>query len=97
LEKKNKGIKRLKLFDIARDGKGVSKRRAELGTGFKRFFHSYKNNFGKLISVNIIMVLANFPLLFLVAVLSGLTKTNVLLPFSDLFQNIKNTICEVII
>jgi len=92
LEKKNKGIKRLKLFDIARDGKGVSKRRAELGTGFKRFFHSYKNNFGKLISVNIIMVLANFPLLFLVAVLSGLTKTNVLLPFSDLFQNINGII-----
>lgn len=88
MEKKNKGIKRLKLFDIARDGKGVSKRRADLGTGFKRFFHSYKNNFGKLISVNIIMVLGNFPLLFLVAVLSGLTKTNVSLPFSDLFQNI---------
>lgn len=92
MEKKNKGIKRLKLINIAKDGKGVSKKRANLGTGFKRFFHTYKNNFGKLITVNIIMVLGNFPLLFLVAVLSGLTKRTVMLPTSDLFQNVNGII-----
>ena len=92
MEKKSKGIKRLRLINIAKDGKGVSKKKADLGTGFKRFFHTYKTNFGKLITVNIIMVLGNFPLLFLVAVLSGLTKRTVMLPTSDLFQNINGLI-----
>ena len=48
--------KRLRLFDIQRDGKGISKNQKELEPGLKRFFISLKNNFGKIVSVNIIMV-----------------------------------------
>jgi len=80
--------KRFKLFDLQKEGKGISKSTAQLEPGFKKFFISYKNSFSKLISVNIIMVLGNFPLLFLIATLAGVTKYNVFLPLSDLFQNL---------
>lgn len=85
---KNNSNKRLRLFDISRDGKGVGKRDADLGTGVKRFFVSYKNNFNKILTVNIIMVLGNFPLLFLIAALSGYTMKDSFLPMHDLFQNL---------
>ena len=85
---KKKPTKRLRLVDFTRDGKGISKKEADLKPGFKRFFISYKNNFGKLVSTNIIFVLGNFPLFFLIAALAGVTKVDAFLPFSDLFQNI---------
>lgn len=85
---KKKTTKRLRLVDFNRDGKGISKKEADLKPGFKRFFISYKNNFGKLVSTNIIFVLGNFPLFFLIAALAGVTKVDAFLPFSDLFQNI---------
>ncbi len=87
MEKKKK-TGRLRLVNFNRDGKGVSKKGADLGTGFKRFFVSYKNNFGKIVSTNIIFVLGNFPVFFLIAALSGLTQKEIFLPHSDLFQNI---------
>lgn len=80
--------KRFKLFDIQRDGKGISKKNADLGPGLKRFFISYKDNFGKIISTNIFMVLGNFPLIFLIATLAGVTQNEAYLPLSDLFQNL---------
>ena len=80
--------KRFKPFDLQREGKGISKNTKELGPGLKRFFISYKDNFGKLISVNIFMILGNFPFLFLIAALSGVSKNAIFLPLSDLFQNI---------
>lgn len=85
---KDKKTKRLRIFDFQRDGRGISKRDADLGPGFKRFFITYKNSFSKLVSVNIFMVLGNFPLIFLIANLSGYFKKEFFLPFSDLFQNI---------
>ncbi|MBO5906536.1 MAG: hypothetical protein J6Q85_00085 [Clostridia bacterium] len=80
--------KRLQLFDLQRDGKGISKKAPLKESGLKRFFLTYKNNFGKLIYVNMYMVLGNFPLIFLIAVLSGYTKISAYLPASDLFQNL---------
>lgn len=85
---KKKPTKRLRIFDFQRDGKGISKKEAELKPGLKKFFISYKTNFGKLVSTNIIFVLGNFPLFFLIAALAGVTKTDAFLPFSDLFQNV---------
>ena len=85
---KKKPTKRLRLVDFNRDGKGISKKEADLKPGFKRFFISYKNNFGKLVSTNIIFVLGNFPLFFLIAALDGVTKADAFVPFSDLFQNV---------
>ena len=80
--------KRLKLFDITRDGKGLSKNSNDKVGGLKRFFISFKDNFGKITSVNIFMVIGNFPLIFLIATLSGLTKTQGLMPSYDVFQNL---------
>ena len=80
--------RRLKLFDITKDGKGLSKNANEKVGGFKRFFTSYKDNFGKITSINIIMVIGNFPLIFLIAAFSGLTKVNGLIPAYDVFQNL---------
>lgn len=86
MEKNKK--KRFRLFDITRDGKGISKEKANMKPGLKKFFITLKENFGKIVTVNIIFVLCNFPAIFLVAVLSGLTKDSTLLPLNDSFQNI---------
>ena len=80
--------KKFKLLDIQRDGKGISKKETLSESGFKRFFLTYKNNFTKIVYVNIFMILGNFPLLFLIAVFSGVTKNETLLPLYDLFQNL---------
>lgn len=88
----NKTKKRFKLFDFQKEGKGVSKNNAEHKPGFKRFLATYRTNFSKLVSVNIFFVLGNFPVLFLIAALSGLSKNEVFLPLSDLFQNINGLI-----
>lgn len=92
MDKQKKKSKRLRIFDFQRDGKGISKKQADMGYGFKRFFVSYKSNFGKLVSVNIILVLGNFPIFFLIAALSGLTQHEIFRPFSDLFQNVNGLI-----
>ena len=86
--KKDKKNKRLQLFDIARDGKGIGKEKNLNPSGLKRFFVTTKDNMGKLLTVNIIFVLGNFPLFFLIAILSGLTRLPTFLPASDLYQNL---------
>ena len=68
--------KKFKLFDTQREGKGVSKEEANLPPGLKKFFILYKRDFGRLLSVNILMVLGNFPLLFLIVALSGVLNLN---------------------
>ena len=84
IDKKNK---RLRLLDLERDGKGVSKNKKDVGYGLKGFFLSVKDNFGKLVYVNIFMVLGNFPMLFLIAVLSGFSKADTFVPMHDTLQN----------
>ncbi len=86
-EKKQKS-KRLFITDIAGDGHGVSKTEGELPPGLRRFFICLKNNLGKLLSVNIMMVVGNFPIIFLIIALAGYTQKNYLLPLSDFFQNL---------
>lgn len=88
MENSNKKKRRFKLFDTQREGKGVSKNAKKLEPGLKRFFISYKDNFSKLISVNIFFILGNFPVIFLIATFSGVTQNEIFLPLSDLFQNI---------
>ncbi len=85
--KKNNNKKKLQLFDLQREGRGISKNEKLSESCLKRFFITFKNNFGKLLYVNIYMVLGNFPALFLIAVLSGATKTSSFIPSSDIFQN----------
>lgn len=88
MENKEKKKSRFRIFDLQREGKGISKNSKELTPGFKRFFISYKDNFGKLVSVNIFYVLGNFPLFFLIATLSGVTQNSAFLPASDLFNSV---------
>jgi uncharacterized membrane protein YesL len=85
LKEKKKG---LRIFDITRDGKGLSKNEKINKSGLKRFFITYKDSFGKLFSVNILFVVCNFPLIFLIMVLSGVTKVEAIIPTSDIFQNL---------
>ena len=80
--------RKFKLFDLQRDGKGIGKKEVLSESGIKRFFLTYGNNFTKIVYVNIFMILGNFPLIFLIATLSGVTKNETLLPMSDLFQNL---------
>lgn len=84
-EKKKKGFK---LVNLELDGKGIGKEQDIPQNSLKRFFITYKDNIGKLVYVNMYMVLGNFPIIFLIAVLSGYTKLSAYLPSSDLFQNL---------
>lgn len=87
---KEQKTKRFKLIDLEKDGRGISKLNPRDDGSLKRFFTTYWDNAGKLLYVNIFMVLGNFPLFFLVAVLSGYTKYSSFLPSSDLFQNLSS-------
>ena len=86
-ENKNKRLT-LRPFDLQREGKGVSKKEELPISGLKRFFVTLKNNFGKLVSVNMFMVIGNFPLIFLIITLSGYTKYETYIPQADLFQTL---------
>lgn len=90
-----KDNKRLKLFDITRDGKGLSKNSQDKSGGLKRFFISFKDNFGKITSVNIFMVIGNFPLIFLIATLSGATQKQAYLPAFDVLHNLAGYFANV--
>ena len=85
MEKKKR---KFRLFNLQKEGKGVSKNQIKLEPGLKRFFITYKNSFSKLVSVNIFFVLGNFPVIFLIAALSGVSKNEIFLPLSDVFQNL---------
>ncbi len=87
----NKKKKRFRPFDIAREGRGIGKNSASSEPGFKRFFITLWDNFGKIVSVNILFVLGNFPAFFAVAALAGVTQVPRALPLSDLFQNLFGT------
>ncbi len=87
-ENNDKKKRRFKLFDFNKDGKGISKNLAKQEPDLKGFFIAYKNHFSKLVSVNIFYILGNFPIIALIAALSGVSVNTVFLPLSDLFQNI---------
>ncbi len=77
--------KRFKLFDSQREGKGVSKEEANLPPGLKKFFILYKRDFTRLLSVNIFMVLGNFPAIFLIIALSGVLNNDFVRPVNDAY------------
>ena len=81
--------RRFKLFDTQREGKGVSKEDAVITPDLKGFFKSFSRNFSKLLSVNILMVIGNFPLLFALLGMSGMFKTQYFAPASTFFANLR--------
>ena len=79
--------KRSRLYDfIHRDGKGVSKADVVTTNGLKGFFYRFRLSFGKLISINIIYVLGNILLLFLILALAGYTKIPYVTPQNDFYN-----------
>lgn len=56
--------RKFKLFDSQREGRGVEKGEEYTKTDLKGFFIKYKNCFARLLTVNLMMVLGNFPLIF---------------------------------
>lgn len=81
--KKKKGIF-ARFFDLSRDGKGVKKEPFE-ERNFKNFFKIYGRNLGRMFSVNLYYILGNFPLFFLLLVLSGNVNRISFSPTSSLF------------
>ena len=74
--------RRFRLFDSQREGKGVTKEEANLPPNLKKFFILYKRDFSRLLTVNIFMVLGNFPLLFPILALSGIFSVDYVSPAS---------------
>ena len=81
--------RRFKLFDTQREGKGVSKEDAIITPDLKGFFKSFSRNFNKLLSVNILIVIGNFPVLFALLGMSGMFKTQYFAPASTFFANLR--------
>lgn len=81
--------KRSRLYDfVHRDGKGVSKEDVVTTHGLKGFFYRFRLSFGKLISINIIYVLGNILLLFLILTLAGYTKIPYFTPKNDFYGTV---------
>ena len=72
--------KRFKLFDSQREGKGVTKEQANLPPKLKKFFILYRRDFSRLLSVNMFIVLGNFPVFFLLLALSGMFSVDFAIP-----------------
>ncbi|MBQ8175305.1 MAG: DUF624 domain-containing protein [Clostridia bacterium] len=82
---KNKEKKKFKLFDSQREGRGVEKTDVYTKTDLKGFFIKYKLYFTRLLSVNLLMVLGNFPLIFAAIAMSTLTRVIYFAPSSPSF------------
>ena len=89
-ETEPKKKRKFRLFDTQREGKGVTKEQAaNEGIGLKRFFRLYRDNLGKLFSLNIMMVLGCIPLLFAILALSGTASREFTAPLSSVFPLIR--------
>ena len=82
---KNDKKKKFKLFDTQREGRGVEKSDVYTKTDLKGFFIKYKLYFTRLLSVNLLMVLGNFPLIFAAFAMSTLTRIIYFAPSSPSF------------
>lgn len=76
--------KEFKLFNYTLDGKGV-KNEPEGPKNLKNFFISYFRKFNQLVTVNIFMVLGNFPVLFALLALSGNLNNHFSVPSNPLY------------
>lgn len=80
--------KKFKLFDFNKDGKGVSKDDVDGPPNLSTFFKKYKRKFSRLLSVNIFMVLGNFPIFFAGMALAGYGAVHSTVASSPLFPAI---------
>lgn len=80
--------KKFKLFNFNKDGKGVSKDDVDGPPNLATFFKKYKRKFSRLLSVNIFMVLGNFPIFFAGMALAGYGAVHSTVAASPLFPAI---------
>ena len=81
---KKRGI--LPFFNYNKDGKGVKKEEAKLPFNFINFFKYFARHFSKMLSVNIAMVLGNFPIFFILPVLAGYFHTKSITPSDPVYS-----------
>ncbi len=77
----NKTKRGLPFFNYNKNGKGVKKEETKLPFTFLNFFKYFRRHFSKLLSINIAMVVGNFPLFFTLPVLSRFFSINSIAPY----------------
>lgn len=77
--------RKFKFFDTQREGRGVEKSDVYTKPDLKGFFIRYKTYFTRLLSVNLLMVFGNFPIVFALIALSTLTRIVYLTPAAESF------------
>ena len=84
--------RRFRLFDSQREGRGVSKDDAKITPDLSGFFRSFWRNLPKLLSVNLLTLVGNFPLLFAIITFSGVAQVKYMTPISSLFADLHTLI-----
>lgn len=86
-EKKKKKFTLFNIFSSRDDIPGVSKEEEEKITvpNLSSFFKIYRRKFGRLLSVNIFMILGNFPIIFAIIAMAGYFDHSASAPQSPLF------------
>ncbi len=83
-QKKKRG---LWPFRPQKDGRGISKAEQNLPPNLKRFWILYRENFfSRFLMLNVMMLLGNFPVVFIVMALLGVGKAAYLQPAGELFS-----------
>ncbi len=87
--------KRFRLFDSQREGKGIKKEDVlNLKPNFRGFFTYLRRDFSRLISVNMLMIVGNFPLLFAILAFSGVGTVSYTAPADSLFSTLYGVIAN---
>ena len=94
MEKHSGKKRKFKLFDTQREGKGVSKDDVYTKPDLKGFFIKYKQSFGRLLSVNLLMVLGNFPLLFFLFSLAPFSRIPYTTPAYESFPLLRGLLLQ---
>ncbi len=81
----NQKKRRFKLFDSQREGRGIEKSDVYTKTDLKGFFLKYKECFPNLLTVNLLMVLGNFPLIFALIAMTTFTRVVYMAPATEFF------------
>ncbi len=83
-------MKKFKLFDFYKAGKGITKAQAQMAseTDVVAFIKSYINKFWNLSTLNLMFVFSNFPAFFAILALSGNFRLTTTAPLSPLYAQL---------
>ena len=84
--------KKFRLFDSQREGKGIKKEDIlNLKPNLRGFFTYLRRDFSRLISINMLMVIGNFPIFFAILAFSGVGNEAYSAPIHSLFSTLYGT------